>query len=86
MFFKSISGTCYYVTNVVKAERYANLKGYEVITSARSLLGVKRWDTKQKSLQLLNIQREQGESLVSLFLHLIALAYYIVKVRSRTLV
>ena len=34
MFFKSISGTCYYVTNVIKAERYANLKGYEVITSA----------------------------------------------------
>ena len=34
MFFKSISGTCYYVTNVVKAERYANLKGYEEITSA----------------------------------------------------
>ena len=33
MFFKSISGTCYYVTNVVKAERYANLKGYEEITS-----------------------------------------------------
>lgn len=34
MFFKSISGTCCYVTNVAKAERYANLKGYEVITSA----------------------------------------------------
>lgn len=33
MFFKSISGTCYYVTNVIKAERYANLKGFEVITS-----------------------------------------------------
>ena len=33
MFFKSISDTCYYVTNVVKAEQYANLKGYEVITS-----------------------------------------------------
>ena len=34
MFFKSISGTCYYVTNVVKAERYANLKGYEEIIAA----------------------------------------------------
>ena len=34
MFFKSISGTCYYVTNVVKAERYAILEGYEEITSA----------------------------------------------------
>ena len=33
MFFKSMSGTCYYVTNVAKAERYANLKGYEEITS-----------------------------------------------------
>ena len=33
MFFKSISGACFYVTNVAKAERYANLKGYEEITS-----------------------------------------------------
>ena len=32
MFFKSISGTCYYVTNEERAEKMKNLWGYEVIT------------------------------------------------------
>ena len=32
MFFKSISGTCYYVTNEERAEKMKGLWGYEVIT------------------------------------------------------
>ena len=32
MFFKSISGTCYYIINEEKAEKRKNLWGYEVIT------------------------------------------------------
>ena len=32
MFFKSISGTCYHVTNEERAEKMKNLCGYEVIT------------------------------------------------------
>ena len=32
MFFKSISGTCYYVTNEAKAEKMNGMWGYEPIT------------------------------------------------------